>query len=60
MKRITQNRDIGATCKRLEFKYAGHMYREEERRWNRMATDWTPYEREGEKEGDTVLSGEMK
>ena len=40
----TQSKDIGAMVKKLKFRYAGHMYREKELRWNRIATDWTSYE----------------
>ncbi|MBP1527199.1 MAG: hypothetical protein H9Q66_04685 [Spiroplasma ixodetis] len=43
MRSETQSKDIGYTIKKLKFKYAGHMYRTQEDRWNRRATDWTPY-----------------
>lgn len=40
----TQVQDVGYTIKKLKFKYAGHIMRASNERWEKLVTEWRPYE----------------
>jgi hypothetical protein len=37
--------DIGYAVKKLKWKYAGHMARSDKQRWNKITSEWRPYDR---------------
>ena len=43
LRESTQSKGIGAAIKKLKFKYARHMFRMREEKWNRITTNWTPW-----------------
>ncbi len=49
IKEIVKKKDIGYIIKKLKFKYVGQMARNKTDKWNKLITEWVPYDRKRKK-----------
>ena len=40
----TRAKQVGVIARTLKFKYAGHLYREDNQKWNKVLTSWVPHQ----------------